>query len=365
MNGNDIKRLTAVLEEAKQKNGPVIVHMKTKKGFGYAPAEKYPERYHSTSPFELDDTKNILCRSPERTYTDAFSDIICRKAGEDERICAITAAMSKGCGLEIFRDMFPDRFFDVGIAEEHAVTMSAGLSLGKMKPVVVIYSTFAQRVFDQLWHDVSLQHIPLTLMLSHTGIVPGDGVTHQGVFDYALFSALPNVNIFDAYDERTMEDEIDLSLASDKLTIIRYPKDNVKRDVCEEFNPNENCADYTVWNIGENTEKTIVTSGRLTARILSLIQRSGMSGIRLIGLKKVHPIPDGAVELMWEDIILIEENSQSGGIGEKLAAELKLRGMKNRLKIKAVDDTEIPHGTLDELYSLTGFDDDSLLDLIK
>ena len=365
VNGNDIKRLTAVLEEAKQKNGPVIVHMKTKKGFGYAPAEKYPERYHSTSPFELDDTKNILCHASERTYTDAFSDIICRKAGEDERVCAITAAMSKGCGLDMFRDMFPDRFFDVGIAEEHAVTMSAGLSLGKMKPVVVIYSTFAQRVFDQLWHDVSLQHIPLTLMLSHTGIVPGDGVTHQGVLDYALFSALPNVNIYDAYDEHTMENEIDLSLASDKLTIIRYPKDNVKRDVCAEFPPNENCKDYTMWDIGERAGKTIVTSGRLTTRILSLIQRSGMSGIRLIGLKKVYPIPDGAVELMGEDIILIEENSQNGGIGEKLAAELKLRGMKNELKIKAVDDTEIPHGTLAELYSLTGFDDDSLLNLIK
>ena len=127
----------------------------------------------------------------------------------------------------------------------------------------------------------------------------------------------------------------------------------------------ENCADYTVWNIGENTEKTIVTSGRLTARILSLIQRSGMRGIRLIGLKKVYPIPDAALKLMGEDILLIEENSQSGGIGEKLAAKLKLRGMKNELKIKAVVDTEIPHGTLDELYSLTGFDDDSLLDLIK
>ena len=202
-------------------------------------------------------------------------------------------------------------------------------------------------------------------MLSHTGIVPGDGVTHQGVFDYALFSALPNVNIFDAYDERTMEDEIDLSLASDKLTIIRYPKDNVMRDVCAEFPPNENCKDYTMWDIGERAGKTIVTSGRLTTRILSLIQSSGVSGIRLIGLKKVYPIPDGAVELMGEDIILIEENSQSGGIGEKLAAELKLRGMKNELKIKAVDDTEIPHGTLAELYSLTGFDDDSLLNLIK
>ncbi len=364
VNGNDMKRLTAVLEEAKQKPGPVIVHMKTKKGLGYAPAEKYPERFHSTSPFNLDDTVNILRHAEDKTYTRAFSELICARAEEDDKVCAITAAMTQGCGLEDFRDRYPDKFFDVGIAEEHAVTMAAGLSLGGMKPVLVLYSTFSQRVFDQLWHDVSLQHIGFTLVLSHAGIVFGDGVTHQGVFDYSVFSALPNVTIYDCRDKVSMDEYLSVSLSSNRLTVVRYPKDNAKYDLRDIFTPAYDCGDYTVWDYGQ-PEKTVVTSGRLTDRIMGILDESNAAiGVRLIGLKKVYPLPEGIFDFLCGEIISIEENSMHGGIGEKLAAQLDLRGIGGKLTIKAIENTEIPHGTKDELYEYLRFDDSTLRKLI-
>ncbi len=359
VNGNDMKRLTAVLEEAKQKPGPVIVHMKTKKGLGYAPAEKYPERFHSTSPFNLDDTKNILHHSEDKTYTEAFSEALCSTAEVHGNVCAITAAMTQGCGLDDFLDKYPERFFDVGIAEEHAVTMAAGLSLGGMKPVLVLYSTFAQRVFDQLWHDVTLQHIGFTLVLSHTGIVFGDGVTHQGIFDYSVFSSLPDVTIYDCRDRATVNEFVADSFNSPHLTILRYPKDNAEDDLKSTYSPVCDCGDFTVWEYGK-IQKTVITSGRLTGRILGILSGDDGIGVRLIGLKKIYPIPDGIFDYLCGEVISIEENSIHGGIGEKIAA--LCRGIK--LTIKAVENTEIPHGTKSELYSLLGFDDDSLKELI-
>lgn len=368
VDGNDMERLTSVLEEAKQKNAPVVVHMKTKKGKGYAPAERYPERFHSTSGFELDDSANFVTAvNTVRTYTDAFSDIICKKAAEDKGICAVTAAMAQGCGLEVFRDSYPDRFFDVGIAEEHAVTMAAGMALGGLKPVTVIYSTFAQRVYDQLWHDVVLQHIPLTLVISHTGIVPGDGVTHQGVFDYALFSTLPGVKIFEPYDERELEKRLSLSVSAERddgLHIIRYPKDKVHPELCAEYIPSVDCDSLSVWE-GDDVRLTVVTSGREVCRVLEIVKENEIRDVRVVALKRIYPLPDELYSHLGDRNLVIEENSLVGGIGEKLASEMKKRNITSELKIIAVENTEIPHGKLDELYRYAGFDSESILNIIK
>lgn len=364
VNGNDMQHLTSVLTEAKQKNCPVVVHMKTKKGLGYEPAMKYPERYHSTSPFDIDGAKNILRVTP-KTYTDAFSDALVELSAQDSRVCAITAAMTQGCGLDVFRDTYPDRFFDVGIAEEHAVTMAGGLSLGGLRPIVVIYSTFAQRVFDQLWHDVALQHIPLKLVLSHTGIVSGDGVTHQGVFDYALFSAIPNVKILGVTDERTLSDM--LRVEHDGLCVIRYPKDNAVSDCRDIHTPSFESDEFDVFEFGgcSGDERTVVVTGRLVSRVLELVVHEQLENVRVVALKQLYPIPVQVFSYLSEDILLIEENYICGGIGEKLSSCLNLRGMRNSLTIKAIENTEIPHGTLAELYKHTGFDDNSLIEIIK
>lgn len=368
VNGNDLGRFTAVLEEAKQKSAPVVVHMKTKKGLGYPPAEKYPEKYHSTGKFTIEGesqkmTGDVPEMSPKkkRTYTEAFSDILCKYAAKDEKICAVTAAMTEGCGLVAFRDLYPDRFFDVGIAEEHAVTMSGGLALGGMKPIAVIYSTFSQRTFDQLWHDVALQHLPLVLMLSHCGIVPGDGVTHQGIFDVSLFTALPDVRIYSPYDEASLERTFSTAIKGQNINIIRYPKDTVKPLLGEW----RDCDDFTVCDFGEKPRLTVLTYGRITAELEKVIGGMDCGGVRLISLVRIFPLPDGIFGCLTRDILFIEENYICGGIAQRLSAELNLRGIDNRLTIKALETTEIPHGSLEKLFELNGFDSDSLKELVQ
>lgn len=366
VNGNDLGRFTAVLEEAKQKSAPVIVHMKTKKGLGYPPAERYPEKYHSTGQFEIEgksqkmsDAQPELSPKPDRTYTEAFSDILCKYAAKDEKICAVTAAMTEGCGLANFRDLYPDRFFDVGIAEEHAVTMSGGLSLGGMKPVAVIYSTFSQRTFDQLWHDVALQRLPLVLVLSHCGIVPGDGVTHQGIFDVSLFSALPEVKIYSPYDEHSLERVFSSSIKGQNINIIRYPKD-VLRPLAGEW---VECGDFILRDFGEAPRLTVLTYGRMTAELEKLLGGMAVS-VRLISLIRIFPLPEELFARLTRDILFIEENYIVGGIAQRLSSELNLRGIENRMQIKALETTEIPHGSLAPLLKLTGFDAESLKNLI-
>lgn len=367
--GNDLERFTSVLEEAKQKSSPVIVHMKTKKGLGYLPAENHPEKYHSTGRFEIECEEPELlshdaANSNNRTYTMAVSDLLCKYAKTDEKICAITAAMTEGCGLEVFKDSYPDRFFDVGIAEEHAITMSGGLSLGGMKPVAVIYSTFAQRVFDQLWHDVSLQDLPMILMLSHCGIVPNDGVTHQGLFDVSLFSQIPNVNIYAPYDETSLE-EIFADVVKkweNKITVIRYPKDKI-HPLSGNFIKEK---DYILRDYAADTDITVLTYGRMASVVENVLDEIGQKrGVRFIVIKKIFPISEEILNFLTEKIIFIEENLEEGGVAQRFSAILNYKNIKNRMKTVAIKDSTIPHGDLASLYKFTGLDPDSIRNVIE
>ncbi|MBQ2726460.1 MAG: 1-deoxy-D-xylulose-5-phosphate synthase [Clostridia bacterium] len=367
VSGNDIDRMISVLEEAKTKNSPVIVHAITRKGLGYSPAQEHPERFHSTGGFALNDTDDgvkPVQPTPKSTFTAEFSRLICEKAEENGRICAVTAAMTDGCGLAEFAKRFPDRFFDTGIAEEHAITMAGGLSIGGMLPVVVMYSTFSQRVFDQLWHDVILQKTPMILMLSHSGLVPGDGVTHQGIYDVGLFARLPGVHIYspDTYDG--LRKSFNEAERYGGLSIIRYPESGeAVYDIAF-----EDCGSWKKAVIGENAEKTcIVTYGRIAGNVIKAAKRlnemNPSAGFTAAVSDRICPLPMSDLAELCRDaerVIFVEEVLKSGGIGESFAAEIG-----RKVEIIAVEDGLLPHGTVDELMKLTGLDVDSLTEKLK
>lgn len=368
VNGNDIGKLTTVLTEAKHKTNPVVVHMMTKKGLGYAPAEEHPERFHSTSCFSEADGSPI--GEKKRTFTDELSDLIVSRARDDGRILAVTAAMTEGCGLTRFKAEYPERFFDVGIAEEHAVAFSSGLSIGGRLPVLVMYSTFSQRVFDQLWHDFCLQNkekndLSLVLMLSHGGLVPGDGVTHQGVFDVALLSRLPEVTIYspDTFEELGIA--FDAALARRGLTIVRYPK---AADTTYEVEPDSH-GTWKSCSFGDGEGELVVTYGRIAANVVRAAKKySSKSGRRVTVavLERIAPLPDDEdfARLLRESarVVFIEEGIRSGGIGEALAASgAAARGVE----IIAIDEPYIRCGTTEEIIRRVGLDADSLADALE
>lgn len=362
--GNNILKMCDVLEEAKRKQKPVVVHMITNKGLGYIPAEEHPELYHSTSGFDIQSGENK--KSGVKTFTDAFSDMICAEAAGNGNIVAVTAAMTDGCGLAKFRDAYPDRLFDVGIAEEHAVTFSAGLSIGsrgRIVPVLVLYSTFVQRVFDQIWHDFCLQNsgrndLSLVLMLSHCGAVQGDGVTHQGIYDISLLSSLDGTEVYSPDTFSEMEKAFAKGVASKGLTVIRYPKagENV---YSETFRSHGN---WKVHDFGGNDE-VVVTFGRISGNVMTAADRISQKAgrkIAVIVLERIIPLPDDSdfVSLIEnaDRITVVEECVKSGGVGQMMASSFAGK----RIDIIAIENPEIRCGDTSSILRQLGLDENSL-----
>ena len=396
--GNNLGQMIGVLGEAKKKNGPVIVHIRTKKGLGFAPSEAHPERYHSIGAFSPDapddmpQAQNRKNPPAKQTFAEIVSDEIVRAAEEDERICAITAAMTEGCGLTAFAQTFPERFFDTGIAEEHAVTMAGGLSLGGMLPVTVLYTTFAQRVYDQMWHDVALQKAKAVFLFSHAGLVPGDGVTHQGLCDLALFSGLDGMHIFSPDTFAAWRACFAQAREDTGISIIRYPKGGeavypggVQWKTAEDgtalykktFAPSKTAfapskttfapyktAAFAAGNASPLlTEKQmlIFTYGRIAENVVKAVcDVSAVFGqwtFTVVVLEQIIPLPLteellGRIENA-DRILVIEEHQRCGGIGEKLAAHPQV--LRN-ISVCAVENAHIPHGDRDSLERLCGLD---------
>ena len=366
VSGNDVNRMISVLEEAKSRGGPVIVHCITKKGLGYSPAQEHPEQFHSTSGFALNDTDDgvkVEEIPPKSTFTSDFSKLICEKAAENDKICAVTAAMTDGCGLAEFAQKFPDRFFDTGIAEEHAVTMAGGLSIGGMLPVVVMYSTFSQRVFDQLWHDVVLQKSRMILMLSHSGLVSGDGVTHQGIYDVGLFARLPGVHIYspDTYEE--MRKSFNEAAEYNGLSVIRYPKSG-------EAAYDSSFRDHGTWKTAEigngNRWIAVLTYGRIAGQVISAVKKLNEMNpdcrYTVVILRRIRPLDtEGLIRICGgcERIVFVEEALRTGGTGEAFAAAIG-----RKVEIIAIEDGLLPHGSVEELMKYTGLDAESLIEKI-
>lgn len=354
--GCNLGKMINVLKEAKTKEICTVVHIHTKKGKGYAPAESDPEKYHSVGAFDIESGEPK--KKAKGTFSAAFGDAVLKLAENDERICAVTAAMEDGTGLAPFMTKFPDRAYDVGIAEEHAVTFAAGLAKGGYRPVVALYSTFAQRTFDQVFHDVAVQHLPFTLCLDRAGLVEGDGVTHQGIFDIAELSSIPGVNIYSPDSFAELGELLEESLSNYKIDIIRYPKGAEPEYDRGAFEKHDG---YSVAEYGDGEKEVcVVTYGRMTEKVVRAAEGCGV-GVKVIRLSRVSPLPEGVTEELQgaRGVLFVEEGIERGGVGEALGAEIAKRGAGVRYKVHAINDL-VPHGKLCELFEKYGFTEDSI-----
>lgn len=357
VDGTDIKKIETVLNEAKNKNECCLVHIHTIKGKGYEPAEKNPENYHSVGAFDLGN--GVDDKKSGRSFSSVFGEILCKEAQDNQSICAITAAMTSGTGLNDFKLNYPKRFFDVGIAEEHAVTFCAGLSANGKTPVCAIYSTFVQRVYDQLIHDVAIQRLPMIMALDRCGLVAGDGITHQGIYDCSYLSSIPGIEIFspETYDE--MNQGLQYGFQTKNLVVIRYPKgpeleyDRSHYITCGELN----YCDFSP----DGYDVVIITYGRITKNAYDAIALlNNRYRIRLVKLVKVYPFNLEKVFSAIECanlVYILEEGIKSGGIGEKCAAEFAQsdRMKSKKVVIRAIENPLIEQGDLTSIFSYYGF----------
>ena len=362
VDGHNIHKLTEVLEQAKHIDRPVLLHVHTKKGKGYELAEQNPSEFHGISKFDTD-TGETVAKGPN--FSDEFGKYLCELASKDSRICAITAAMSLGTGLSEYATNYSDRFFDVGIAEEHAVVFSSGLAKGGMIPFFVVYSTFLQRCYDQLIHDAALQKQKMIIAIDRAGFVGEDGETHQGIFDVAFMNTISNFTIYApaTYDE--MRKDMYKAVYKDSNVIaIRYPRGS-ECELPEDFVPT-----YDVFDIygDEEADVSLVTYGRIfgnACKAYNELKKQGMS-IRVVKLNKIKPLDPSIVEILKDSrsIFFFEEGIQNGGVGEKLALRLLEAGYRGEYKLTAVDYCFVEQGSVASTIAKNNLDTDSMVEIV-
>jgi len=363
VDGHDIKKLEIVLEEAKSLNECCIVIVKTQKGKGYSKAEANPENYHSVGKFSIPDG---VVKSDKTNFSEEFGKIMTDKAEKDGKIIALTAAMCEGTGLLDFSKKYPERFFDVGIAEEHEVGFASGLSVGGMKPVCAVYSTFSQRVYDQMFHDLSVQGLSCVLALDRSGFVPDDGITHQGLYDVSLFSSVPNCEIYspETYDE--MKYCFDKVLDNPSLAVVRYPKGSMTEYDRSGF---VRVNDGDIFTYGkDDAEVVIVTYGRICKQAYDAAKAlEGKCKVKIIKLVKVYPFDFDYIYSQVKNaklVYLLEEGIQNGGISEKISSRLCGRYF-GKVVVRAVGNTHAFHASVDELMEHFGMTCDRIINEIS
>lgn len=362
VDGHNIENLCDAFEAAKSVNGPVLLHVITVKGKGYEYAEKDPSIFHGISNFDIDSGESI---SSSKSYSDVFGESLCSYASKDSSVCAITAAMGLGTGLKCFSESYPDRFFDVGIAEEHAVTFASGLAKNGMKPVYAVYSTFLQRCYDQIVHDVSLQKQKVVLAIDRAGFVGEDGETHHGLFDVAFLNTIPDIKIYSPCCFSLLGDDLHKALYEDEGCVaVRYPRGG------ENTNTAELDLSQKLYGVyGEKDAETlIVTYGRLTSHAIDAINELSEKGIKaqLISLNQIKPLPQKAVKLISEKqkVYFFEEGQKSGGVGEKLGSVLMETSYKGSYSITAVEDKFVEQASVASLLSTYLLDKDAMINKI-
>lgn len=334
VDGHNIEALIPMLTAAKKEDGPVLLHVITKKGKGYAPAEESPNKFHGTGPFDIATGKKITKPGAPPSYTDVFGKTLVELAEKDKRIVAITAAMPDGTGVTGFAQRFPDRFFDVGIAEQHAVTFAAGLATQGIKAVAAIYSTFMQRAYDQVLHDVCMQKLPVKLCMDRAGLVGDDGYTHHGVFDYAYLLPMPHMVIMAPKDENELRHMLATAMEYDDGPIsLRYPRGSGLGVDCSEALHTlpigraeriRTGTDVSLWAIG-----SMVSEAEKTAELL---QEKGVSA-GVVNMRFAKPLD---TEMLFQDardthcIVTMEEGAVIGGVGEVLVQALNNHGLLDK-----------------------------------
>lgn len=366
VDGHNIADMVRVFKEAKRCKEPVLVHVMTHKGKGYAPAERHPARFHGAEPFEIE-TGLPASKRIKPNYTDIFSTVMCKMGARNEKVVAITAAMPDGTGLKRFRNMYPDRFFDVGIAEEHAVTFAAGLAAGGLRPIVAIYSSFLQRAYDQILHDVCLQKLPVVFAVDRAGLVGSDGETHQGVFDLSFLSSIPNMTIVAPKNKWELSDMLKFAVNFDGPIAIRYPRGQAYEGLYE----NRAVIDFgkSEW-IYEEKDIAIFAVGSMVKNAVEVHEKLKADGFNcsLNNGRFVKPIDEEALKKAAENhslIVTMEENVASGGYGEKVREYLDSIQADCKVLTIAVPDKFVEHGSVDQLYKEIGMDADSVVARIK
>lgn len=366
IDGHNIEALTEVIEDAKQVEGAVLIHVITEKGKGYEPAQLHPESYHGVGPFIK---KNGMAKKPkeEATYTDIFAKTICELAQTHEKLVTITAAMMDGCGLKGFAKRFPDRFFDVGIAEEHAVTFACGLAAGGFHPFFAVYSSFLQRGYDQILHDMCMQNLPVTLMLDRAGLVGNDGETHQGVFDLSYLTMIPNMTVFAPKNRYEFQDAIAFAADFEAPMAIRYPKTDAVRVLKEYREPIK--LGKSEW-IRRGSRVALLAIGTMVETAMEVEELLAKDGIdaTVVNLRFAKPLDYEMLDEVLDYhrlIVTMEENVLSGGVGEHICRYVELHYTGVRVIACGIPDKFIHQGSIKELLEETGLDAQSIYQKIS
>jgi 1-deoxy-D-xylulose-5-phosphate synthase len=363
VDGHNLTHLIETLERVKRIEGPVLVHIITKKGKGYPLAEREPSKFHGPGPFDVK-TGKPKKKKKKPTYTQVFGETLVKLAQKDKKIIGITAAMGGGTGLENFKEKFPERFFDVGIAEEHAVTFAAGLAADGFKPVVAIYSTFLQRAYDQVLHDVALQNLPVLFAIDRAGIVGGDGATHQGVFDIAYLSHIPNLILMAPKDENELQHMLYTALKVNGPVALRYPKEegggvkmdrNLKALSIGKAEVLHKGKDLAIFALGSTVYPALKVAEELNAY--------------LVNLRFAKPLDKKIITTLARKcgkIIIIEEGILEGGVGTRILEILKEEGLSNmKAKCIGLPDRFLEHGPRNILLSKYGLTSQGILKTTK
>lgn len=365
VDGSNIKEMMHTFEEAKRVDGPVLVHVITKKGSGYLPAEKNPSRFHGAEPFDIA-TGKPLKKKEKATYTDVISSVMCKVGEEDPKLVAITAAMADGTGLAKFAKENPRRFYDVGIAEQHAVTFAAGLAKAGLKPVFAVYSSFLQRAYDQVLHDVCIQNLPVVFAIDRAGLVGSDGETHQGIFDISYLSSIPNMTVMAPKNKWELADMMQYAIDFETPIAVRYPR-GAAYEGLKEFRTPITFGKSEL--ITEGSEIALFALGSMVETAEKIADKLKEQNIcaTVINARFAAPFDKDMVTSLEENhklLVTLEENVISGGFGEHVSSFVSEKDLNMKVHIAAIPDVYVEHGNVNRLKEDIGIDADSIFEKV-
>ncbi len=362
IDGHNIKELSKVFKKARKVQGPVLIHVITKKGKGYEFAEKFPHKFHSVGTFNCESGESLSTSS--KSYSSVFGETMVKLAQKNKNVVAITAAMPEGTGLEEFSQAHPNRFFDVGIAEQHAVTMAAGMAAEGLKPVFAVYSTFLQRAYDQIIHDVALQKLPVIFAIDRAGIVGQDGETHQGIFDLSYLTHIPDMTVMSPKCTEELRYMIQYAVTQNYPIAIRYPRGGDRKDV--QLSP-MTFFRRGKWEVLGNKEGkiAIIAAGKMVQTAMAVKEKLLAEGINstVINSCFIKPIDEELIKELVNDgyaIITIEDNVITGGLGSEVLQYINLQGLSAKIMNLGFKDKFVPHGSVDILYEIHNLDVDGV-----
>ena len=357
VDGHNMDQLIRAFNDAKKIRHAVLLHVCTKKGKGYAPAERHPSRFHGAEPFEIE-TGLPKHKRTKANYTDIFSTVMRKLGDRDDKVVAITAAMPDGTGLKRFRNMFPDRFFDVGIAEQHAVTFAAGLAAGGLKPVVAVYSSFLQRAYDQILHDVCIQNLHVVFAIDRAGLVGSDGETHQGIFDLSYLSSIPNMTFMAPKNKWELSDMLKFAVDYDGPIALRYPRGEAYDGLQEFRAPVEYGRSEMIYEEADIALLAVGSMVKMAEKVRDVLKETGYS-CTLVNVRFVKPIDEELLEDLAKNhrlAVTMEENVRNGGFGDHVLEYVSDRELPLQVLNVALPDEYVEHGNVDLLYKEVGLD---------